>query len=1117
MRRLYLILGISILALLLVCSKKSTGPDDNLNPSEIMRASLALQDSVGQRVVEWLAQTDTTAALNSGIRLLMDADDLVDTAFTTEQGIAIQFKNGMQGGIMIDAKDGLPLNIAQTKKREAPGTLNKPAGSHPEASHTLFLCPIYDERQEIADSLMASAEANLAKAGYNEFTKYLGSNCTLQTFRQLDNFGFIHIYSHSFVWPGNEDQQEVYLMSGEKVATVDETLQTAIEENRLAVIYVPGQGSTYFLAPSYLNPENNLTYESPLVYLGFGNGFNSEWQEKFLYMLHAGACIGYDWYISAEQNLHWAGDLYGLMGDTSQVSHITLQEWHNSIDTSYQYDESHGTSIEYFGPDDFYIWRKVKIFEVSPQSGQAGDTITIRGGGFGEIPELGAVLIGNRNAHTISWSDTLITAIVPSGTSADIIRIKVGNIYSDPIEFIIDYVIKILSVDPDSAHPGETVRISGYGFGKEQGDKVLHVGVLEPDPILWSDTLITFKIPQEINSGDIYISLDGYTSNTYHIEIISDMIITKIVPDSGTVLDTISICGKGFGETGGSVYYNERYRVQTLSWTDTLILITYCGNGLPGEIEINVSSGSLTTNKYPFRQLSFSTIISISPELIRYGDTVEIRGEGFGSPSPDIRLGFGGSSVKLADSAISWSDSLITVPVPNNCKSGDAYVYNYRHGIFWSNKYNIAVFGIRYLDPNISQDGKRVKIVGSGFGDTQNGGAINFGSPNYWSDTLIDFEVPPGATTREIYVTVDGKKSNAKILRFPQIFSVTPLWTAPGQQVEIRGSDFGDTSYTVSFYEGVVADVDSWEDSLIIATVPEDAHSGQMALTFPRSVRYFCPSVTVLRIEKLWPNYGLPSDTLEIHGTGFLESSDNSYITFDQIEAEVVSWSDTLIKTIVPVNADTCDVFVHVNNLKTNGADFYFISLGDIYNTLGQTIYVELDFSGYITLDYFGLREAAFRQYSITSSSDSLWRLAEFSAGGFCGSEWQCYGAGISGLGDSSMMFIDSVYGQRHDYMDEYMVKEITVWNKAFSLHDVPFSRFQTKGDTIFAIYELIGPEVQNKISNISIYQGGNDYDNEDFIPQPSDWYYDYEYYDTDWYNEEYPPKIRIVFCTYIP
>jgi RHS repeat-associated protein len=114
-------------------------------------------------------------------------------------------------------------------------------------------------------------------------------------------------------------------------------------------------------------------------------------------------------------------------------------------------------------------------------------------------------------------------------------------------------------------------------------------------------------------------------------------------------------------------------------------------------------------------------------------------------------------------SPTSWNDTSIVVPVPAAAASGDVVV---TVGGVASNGVNFTVPppSITGITPTTGNIGTFVTISGADFGVTQGTSTLTFNgtvaSPTSWSDTSIVAPVPPGATSGNVVVTVNGNASN---------------------------------------------------------------------------------------------------------------------------------------------------------------------------------------------------------------------------------------------------------------------------------------------------------------------------------------------------------------------
>src|SRR4029453_16766588 len=102
------------------------------------------------------------------------------------------------------------------------------------------------------------------------------------------------------------------------------------------------------------------------------------------------------------------------------------------------------------------------------------------------------------------------------------------------------------------------------------------------------------------------------------------------------------------------------------------------------------------------------------------------------------------------------------------------------------------------VSPTSAPIGSTVTIAGSGFGASQGSSTVTFNgvaaTASAWSSTSVTVNVPAGATTGPVVVTVGGQASNGvgfTVLQPPNITSVNPTSGVAGQSVTITGSNFG--------------------------------------------------------------------------------------------------------------------------------------------------------------------------------------------------------------------------------------------------------------------------------------------------------------------------------------
>lgn len=191
---------------------------------------------------------------------------------------------------------------------------------------------------------------------------------------------------------------------------------------------------------------------------------------------------------------------------------------------------------------------------------------------------------------------------------------------------------------------------------------------------------------------------------------------------------------------------------------------------------------SFTSNKEP--QISVIDPISGNP-----GDVLTIYGSNFGSEMKDGYVEIGGFRL-TASSFLNWSDSSISLKLPENMRDGLVYVVTKAgksEPKIFTNKTSIPVPVIPDLKTSVpiiygidekSQSvGSLITINGKNFGLMRNDSSVSFSwkevdkqnnefilcenvDYEYWSDECIRVRVPDGATTGSVVVKTEKGASN---------------------------------------------------------------------------------------------------------------------------------------------------------------------------------------------------------------------------------------------------------------------------------------------------------------------------------------------------------------------
>jgi large repetitive protein len=580
----------------------------------------------------------------------------------------------------------------------------------------------------------------------------------------------------------------------------------------------------------------------------------------------------------------------------------------------------------------------VAVNSVSPASGSPGTPVQISGSGFGATQGTSTVKFSGQLASVTSWSDTAINANVSMSASTGSVVVTVAGIASNStVNFVVTPPV-ITAITPASGPVSTPVQISGHGFGTAQGTSTLTIGSNGPPTnITWSDTLITATVSATAKSGQAYITMGAATSNILYFTVPAPQVIS-ITPTSGIVNTQVTISGTGFQDTMGSSYVTFNGITATTTnanWSNTQIIANVPSSAITGPVQVWVNN-STPSNQDVLFSMPNPVVVSVTPTSgpVDSPSPIHINGSGFGTTQ-------GTSTIKMNSlpiNVVTWSDTVIAAHIPTTGTGGPILI---TEGGVRSNtniNFNIPAPHITSISPTRGTVGTQVTVTGSGFGTTQVGNNVMGFYPGYaasivsWSDTQIVGTVPSLASTGPLYVWITGTYSNQEFeftLIKPFITGLVPSRGPVGSQFQINGSGFGSTQggSTVNI-SGINADVVSWSDTQILATVPPTGRSGAVQVTVSgvasnSNVSYTVPAPLITSIS---PGSGGVGTTLTINGSGFqsAQGTGGVYFTGATPSATTLSWSDTQVMVSVPATSTTGSIKLVANNTQESNKDVIF-------------------------------------------------------------------------------------------------------------------------------------------------------------------------------------------------
>lgn len=176
----------------------------------------------------------------------------------------------------------------------------------------------------------------------------------------------------------------------------------------------------------------------------------------------------------------------------------------------------------------------------------------------------------------------------------------------------------------------------------------------------------------------------------------------------------------------------------------------------------------------------------------------------------------------------------------------------------------------------------------------------------------------------------------------PVVDGITPASGYVASQVAITGTNFGDRTEPVKVaFGGIKADsIISISNSCIVVLVPEGAVSGKVSLEVWTHTLDSVGSYTVIPTPEIYSiassnaageSFAVGGDVVTITGTAFGTDESVVEVTINEVEAEILSMSNTEIKVTVPENYGSGVLVLTINGYSIEGSSLIDPTLtGDV-------------------------------------------------------------------------------------------------------------------------------------------------------------------------------------------
>ena len=451
-----------------------------------------------------------------------------------------------------------------------------------------------------------------------------------------------------------------------------------------------------------------------------------------------------------------------------------------------------------------------RIDGVSPPSGVAGTTVTIRGIGFGATQGSSTVTLNGTALTPSSWSNTTIVAAVPAGATSGPVVVTAAGQASNGVNFIVTVpgaITGAITTTSDGAP------ISGASV------QALQAGVIKASTLSAGNGSYTLS---NIQSGtyDILVSASGYQQQTQNGVVVtsnnSTTVNLSLTPSAtGAINGTISTTSDGAPISGAALQAVQAGVVKASALSGSNGSYTFT-NIQSGTYDIRVSAIGyqmrtqngvvVTANTTTTLDLGLDAVTPVAPGDIRY----------------------------IYDEM----GRLLAVVTPTEVAT---YSYDNVGNLLSISRGSSSHVSIIEFTPNRGPIGSSVTIYGTAFSTTPSQNQVKFNgvatSVTSATSTEIVVQVPVGATTGPIVVTTPAGTATSSTpfvvgdLR-PTITGFTPTIGTAGTVVTITGTNFEPVFHNnkVEFNQ-TLSGVTSATNTTISTSVPPAAATGRITVS----------------------------------------------------------------------------------------------------------------------------------------------------------------------------------------------------------------------------------------------------------------------------------------------
>jgi hypothetical protein len=314
----------------------------------------------------------------------------------------------------------------------------------------------------------------------------------------------------------------------------------------------------------------------------------------------------------------------------------------------------------------FTVWVPLSVTSFTPEKGEVGTIVTVKGQGFLTDVKKVKVTLGNLPLQIVGLTPTSISVKIPSKAASGKIEVDVkgrGKAES-PESFTVVYPPVVYKFAPKAGQAGQIITVYGKNFGYSTDNIRVWIGPEKQKQFcivqMISDGKLTCTIQPNTVSGPVIVHVKdmGKVVTNETMTVLEPLVVTGFSPKSGMPGTTVTISGTGFSsETKNNIVKIGKIFLKAVSSSPNQLIVQIPESLKEGgsfEVSVKGRSGKALSAS-SFELIIPAKIAKITPTAGPIGTTVRILGQGFGTDLQMIQvtlLGFFCPIVALTPSEV---------------------------------------------------------------------------------------------------------------------------------------------------------------------------------------------------------------------------------------------------------------------------------------------------------------------------------------------------------------------------------------------------------------------------------------------------------------------------------